>query len=200
MADTAVSFALLELRKQSDPLAAELADSLQRRIEARRGNVSLTVSLLGRGAKANNSTELNAVKYILIDLAEKLNLVPNPSGLVDKEPEVASKRSSVDQTELSMAERLQRALSECNEPSAPPRETNIENIIGRELDFLRATGQRGKILDLVYKALMSIPPTSVEAERAFSASGLFLTKLRSRLADKTLAKMTMLRYYFQHAQ
>ncbi|GFV68213.1 hypothetical protein TNCV_1874951 [Trichonephila clavipes] len=34
-------------------------------------------------------------------------------------------------------------------------------------------------------ALKTIPPTSVEAERAFSAAGLFVTKLRTRLSDKT---------------
>ncbi|GFV92081.1 hypothetical protein TNCV_1895171 [Trichonephila clavipes] len=34
-------------------------------------------------------------------------------------------------------------------------------------------------------ALETIPPTLVEAERAFSAAGLFVTKLRTRLSDKT---------------
>ncbi|GFX53532.1 neurogenic locus notch 2 [Trichonephila clavipes] len=34
-------------------------------------------------------------------------------------------------------------------------------------------------------ALKTIPPTSVEAERAFSAAGLFVTKLRTRLNDKS---------------
>ncbi|GFU83547.1 hypothetical protein TNCV_4218071 [Trichonephila clavipes] len=36
----------------------------------------------------------------------------------------------------------------------------------------------------VCDALKTIPPTSVEAERAFSAAGLFVTKLRTRLSDK----------------
>ncbi|GFX83272.1 hypothetical protein TNCV_4988661 [Trichonephila clavipes] len=34
-------------------------------------------------------------------------------------------------------------------------------------------------------ALKIISPTSVEAERAFSAAGLFVTKLRARLSDKS---------------
>ena len=74
----------------------------------------------------------------------------------------------------------------------------LENAIGKELEFLRTNGQRGKILNALYNALLSIPATSDEAERAFLASGLFLTILRSRLNDETLCKLTMLRYYFQH--
>jgi len=44
----------------------------------------------------------------------------------------------------------------------------------------------GRILQLVYSYLLSIsppPPTSVEAERGFSAAGIICTKIRSRLSD-----------------
>ena len=34
-----------------------------------------------------------------------------------------------------------------------------------------------------------IPPTSVEEERVFSATGLFLPKLRTRMGDQTLDKL-----------
>jgi hypothetical protein len=72
-------------------------------------------------------------------------------------------------------------------------------MIGKELDFLRTIGQRGEVLEALYKAILSIPPTSVEAERAFSASGGFLTKVRTRIKDETLCKLTLLRYHFQHS-
>ena len=49
---------------------------------------------------------------------------------------------------------------------------------------------------LLYKALMTIKPTSVEAKRAFSAMGFFVTKLRNRMSDKTLdALITMRQRY-----
>ena len=38
----------------------------------------------------------------------------------------------------------------------------------------------------VFCAIKTLPPTSVEAERAFSASGMFVTKLRSHLSEKTI--------------
>ena len=41
--------------------------------------------------------------------------------------------------------------------------------------------------------MLSIPPTSVEVECAFFAAGLFITKLRSRLNDKSLNALTFLR-------
>ena len=45
-----------------------------------------------------------------------------------------------------------------------------------------------------------ITPTSVEAERVFSAAGLFLIKLRTRMGDQTLDKLIFLRFHFCHCQ
>ena len=42
---------------------------------------------------------------------------------------------------------------------------------------------------------MIIPPTS-EAERSFSAGGLFLTKLCSTMSDSTLDKLIFLKLFF----
>jgi hypothetical protein len=43
----------------------------------------------------------------------------------------------------------------------------------------------------LFKALKTIPPTSIEAERAFSTAGIFITKLRNRLSAKTINKNNM---------
>ena len=56
--------------------------------------------------------------------------------------------------------------------------------------------ERPKHLELLYKALKTIKPTSVESERAFSAMGFFVTKIRSSMSDKTLdALITMRQHY-----
>ena len=58
------------------------------------------------------------------------------------------------------------------------------------------TIERPKYLELLYKALKTIKPTSVEPERAFSAMGFFVTKIGSRMSDKTLdALITMRQHY-----
>ena len=42
-------------------------------------------------------------------------------------------------------------------------------------------------------ALMTIPATSVESERAFSAAGLFVSKLRTSLSDKSVDMLCFMR-------
>ena len=74
----------------------------------------------------------------------------------------------------------------------------LDQIISDELDLFRKTGTMSKNLTLVSEALDTIPPTSIESERAFSAAGLFITKLRSRLADDTLDSLCFIRSYFKN--
>ena len=59
------------------------------------------------------------------------------------------------------------------------------------MNLFEGTRKRPTKSELLFNALLSIPPTSVEAERAFSAGGLFVTKLRSRLSDKSLRSYYM---------
>ena len=46
-------------------------------------------------------------------------------------------------------------------------------------------------------AITTIHPTSMEAERASSACGLFVTKLRSRLHDSTIDALCFIRNALQ---
>ena len=78
-----------------------------------------------------------------------------------------------------------------------PIHTNLDHIIKNEMDFFRKTGTKSKHIRLLLEALDSIPPISVESERAFSAAGLFITKIRSRLGDDTLDSLCFLKSYFR---
>ena len=53
-------------------------------------------------------------------------------------------------------------------------------------------------LDKMNKTLLTIKPTSVEPERAFSIMGYFHTKLRNRLSDEALDAMVFLRQHYKN--
>ena len=69
--------------------------------------------------------------------------------------------------------------------------------IKAEMALFSSSGARRRCLQTVYSWLLTIPPTSVEAERAFSAAGIFCTKLRSRLSDNSIDTLCFLRAYYQ---
>ena len=69
--------------------------------------------------------------------------------------------------------------------------------IKSEMNVFEMSGVRGRSLQLVYAYLISIPPTSVEAERAFSSAGLLCCKIRSRLYDDTLETLCFLRSHYR---
>ena len=61
--------------------------------------------------------------------------------------------------------------------------------INKAMQLFEATKKRPENLEKIYRSLFTIRPTSVEAERAFSAMGLFPTTIRNRLNDDTLNAM-----------
>ena len=70
---------------------------------------------------------------------------------------------------------------------------NTSSLIDKEFNVFAATEVPTPNLELLYNILLTIPPTSVEAERVFSAAGLFITKLRSCLSDKPINAFCFLR-------
>lgn len=66
------------------------------------------------------------------------------------------------------------------------------------MHLLESGGLKGDHLQFAYNALLTVVPTSVEAERAFSAAGYLACKVRSRLADKTIETLCFMRSFFQN--
>ena len=52
-------------------------------------------------------------------------------------------------------------------------------------------------LKKLYKAIGSIPPSSVESERIFSITGSFVTKVRSSLGDESIDALVFLKKYYK---
>lgn len=83
---------------------------------------------------------------------------------------------------------------ERTDPSTP---RDFNKVIKREMAVLEDGGGRGFYLTKLYNFLLTIKPTSVDAERAFSNAGLICTKVRSRLSDLSIDALSFLRSHFQ---
>lgn len=97
----------------------------------------------------------------------------------------------------SLKEKLQRKLLERTQSNRATSIANkktkkdLEKVIRAEIKYYDGEGIKGKYLSVVHRLLKlkTVRSTSVEAERAFSAAGFLLTKLRSLLSDYSIDNM-----------
>ena len=90
----------------------------------------------------------------------------------------------------TMEETLQKYIDKSNPKTSSSSSTIVPPILGlnmnAETKLFEANGERTQNLEFLYQALMTGKPTSVESERCFSNAGVFATKVRSRLGDRSL--------------
>ena len=82
----------------------------------------------------------------------------------------------------------------CNYIKPDDVETD-KDTFSKEVLLFVSGGERTTALSQLYDALKGVPPTSVEAERVFSVTGLFLTELRSRMNPTTVDVLVFLKYF-----
>ena len=70
------------------------------------------------------------------------------------------------------------------------------NLIKKKFLLFESTGLRTPTLEKIYKAVMTIKPTSPENERFFSLSGNIVSKIRNRLSDDAVNAIVFLKSYF----
>jgi len=79
----------------------------------------------------------------------------------------------------------------------PAQEETRSQIVIKEMSLFEATKKRSNNLANLYLALLTNKRTSVEPERASSATGLFVTKLRSSLNDESMLLIAMRQYQWR---
>ncbi|GFT80844.1 uncharacterized protein TNCV_2714741 [Trichonephila clavipes] len=86
---------------------------------------------------------------------------------------------------LALDEKLEKAIYSKTKVlyCSTKKSTSFNKIMKQEMQLFDSTEYPSPNIKFC-DALKTILPTSVEAERAFSAAGLFVTKLRTRLSDK----------------
>ena len=82
------------------------------------------------------------------------------------------------------------------------QELNNEDLsikyVNKEFSVFKSTKKCISYLETLFQCLKTIQPTSVESEQAFSACGLFVTKLRSSLNDSTIDMLCFLKSYYKN--
>ena len=101
------------------------------------------------------------------------------------------------ETSINLDDEYSKFLDKSNMPS---KEVSTLTSIKKEMNFYESCSNKNKPekLEILDKALLTIKPTSVEPERAFSIMGYFLTRLRNRMSDETLDAMVFLRQYYKN--
>ena len=129
-------------------------------------------SLLSRVA-TNEVTDVNTVD----------DMIPN------------SNSASQEANTLPVAMKLQLAIDASLQVSQKqqPSDESLSSSLKHELNIAEQTGERGILLEKVYRMLLTVQPTSVEAERIFSSCAYFCNKFRSSLSDKTLNTLCLIR-------
>ena len=102
-------------------------------------------------------------------------------GAVEKDSAEENTREDTE-NENEFGLKLRAAMAKAMEPVSP-NDKQFKSLEA-EMKAYDANGMRSPNLELLYKALLSIKPTSVSSERAFSISGTFLSKRRARLSNK----------------
>ena len=131
---------------------------------------------------------------------QKLFGVPKPvPGEGSQFASLASTSVCRDSSRASLKEELERAITSASIAATRPSITlNLNRrMVQKECEVFEASGIRPANLQTLYEALLTIQPTSVEAERAFSACGLFVTKLRSHLHNSTIHALCFIRNALQ---
>lgn len=131
-------------------------------------------------------------KSAIVESAKKL--LARLFEVSDEEEATTSDRVEISvNQQSSLTDKLQAAIAQIQTQS---NKRNDCKHIGKEFSVFEATGERTQNLEKLFQALSSVPPTSVEAERAFSAAGLFITKLRSKLSDRSIDCLCFLKKLF----
>lgn len=104
---------------------------------------------------------------------------------------------------MSVAQKLQQVLTtSVTEIYKPPLNSNLtvaskNAMVKKEMSLFEGGGTRGMYMQMAYNSLLTIPPSSVESERAFSAAGILCSRLRTRMSDKVLDDILFMRSYFK---
>jgi len=191
--EAALHFCLMELQKQNSELARTLADVLGSRIQQRRKVHSAVLQYLHSATAGQMATEIftipsnDTIRKFIRRLITCLDSTPSAATSADTSDSstIATSSQSEQDTEGSeetaseeptVQQKMEMAMRQSLVERAPSHSSSsqddkkLDASIKAEMAVFTSCGKRGRCLEQAYQYLLSIPPTSVEAERAFSAA------------------------------
>lgn len=210
---------LNELIEQNSIFAKKMKESLINRINERRSTTlvgllqylnagqrykkkkktyNIHASILGLPTFPKKSSLVSFAKKMLSRLFEIE--MSAESGSDWSESEYEGHSTQVRQN-MTLNEKLEAAIRSKTKSfqSSVSGSLSVGKYFGKELEVFEATGDRTLNITNLLNSLKSIPPTSVESELAFSAAGLFVTKMRTRLSDRSVDCLCYLRAYYKNS-
>ena len=109
--------------------------------------------------------------------------------IAEEEPEEEASPTSTSSTDMTAA--FQEFMT--TEKRAAP--TPSSDLWIKRVELFTKTEKRPPCLELMYSALSTVPPSSVEAERIFSICGQFYTSIRSSLFAETIDMLVFTNYF-----
>lgn len=208
-AETTLKFVLEKLLTHDTVLSTELSEALLTRIKERRTIVTGILIYLHNPKKYHEDTNRAddtftmpkkkdirlEMKKILERLIQDDNSNENVEEIVEKNLDSPSLKK-----DLTLQEELQLQIQQettCYTIHTK-KEKDFDKVLKKEITAFESEGVRGEYLSAFHDYLLTIKPTSVEAERAFSAAGYICSSIRSRLADDTINTICFLRSFFQN--
>ena len=202
-AEKVVAFAFQRLRKLNTALSFDVFEKFEARILDNRNSVLChLLSFLENPSFVSQEKDDFDIKIDMekiVTLAEKLfNRLFNKNLQQNNDASDAKLQTnrSLEQAEesMSLTENYERFCLSGSRKEPEPKITS--EIILQEIGLFKATRKRPPNLESLYQALLTIRPTSVEPERAFSSMNNFCSKLRASMNDDTLSNLVMMSQYY----
>ena len=208
-AERVLELTLNSLKKSNTEISTQIHDGLVKRVMKRRNSKMIHLMhyledpdyLKERKDFFGVRIDENAVKTKAIALIKRLffpNNEPTETQSDENELEIEDDEEESSQSLEQKFEAVWNQPTTTN-PHALTDKTakDFAKVLRLEMSAFEKSGTRSENLEDLYQAMKTIPPTSVESERAFSAVGLFATKLRSSLGDNTIDALLTLRTHFK---
>ena len=199
-AEASITFLLSKMKSMQNCFAAQLHQSLLQRYSQRRQIEAISLcKYLHNPSYLHNDTMFSINSKAMIKKCAQQTV----TRLFEDAQTSSSETEVIENTHQQSGETEEKDFYEEYAKTLEKFDSDAQSLpckpgMNKELKYFEETGNRCSNIKNLHKSMLTIQATSVQAERGFSASGLFLTKLRTSLSEDTLDALCFLRDYFNN--